>query len=384
MESGMLMNLPYQTNENIVYPDYTHCSVNLVNSLLKHYGCKSFHNGIEVIDEVLKQDHKHVFLIILDGMGTKIINNNLPKTSFLRSKHMIDILAVYPCTTVAATTAIQSGKTPIETGWLGWHQYIPDIDQDITLFTNTNYHSGKRFSEYVVSEKYLAYESITTMIQKRGIKTTEIYPAFKPDGVASFAKACQRMALIASTDQRTFTYVYWDQPDETMHKHGCYSNETKNELMIIDQNLTQLSEMIDDDCLFLITPDHGMIDVEEVSLKQYPLIQDCLLREVSFETRCNNFFVKENMFDQFEKAFKDHFPDFILLGKQEVLAQGLFGNGDIHPMVDKMIGTHMAMATGKRIIKHENNTDFSFKAHHAGLSTEEMIIPLIVFDKAIK
>jgi predicted AlkP superfamily pyrophosphatase or phosphodiesterase len=383
MESGMSMNSRYQTKDIIVYPDYTNSSVNLVNSLLRHYGCESFHNGIKVIDEVLKQDHKHIFLIILDGMGTKIINNNLPKTSFLRSKHMMDISAVYPCTTVAATTAIQSGKTPIETGWLGWHQYIPDIDQDITLFINTNYHTGKRFTDCVVSEKYLAYESITTMIQKRGIKTAEIYPAFKQEGAASFAEACQRMAKIAQTDERSFTYVYWDQPDDTMHKYGCYSNETKNELMMIDQNLKQLSEIIGDDCLLLITPDHGMIDVEEVSLKQYPLILECLLREVSFETRCNNFFVKEDKLDQFEKEFKDHFPDFVLMSKQEVLAKGLFGCGDIHPMVNKMIGTHIAMATGKRIIKHENNTDFSFKAHHAGLSEDEMIIPLIVLDKAI-
>ena len=383
MESGMSMNSPYQIKDNIVYPDYTNSSINLVNSLLRHYGCETFHNGIEVLDEVLKQDHKHVFLIILDGMGTKIINSNLPKTSFLRSRHMMDISAVYPCTTVAATTAIQSGKTPIETGWLGWHQYIPDIDQDITLFTNTIYHTGEKFTEFIVSEKYLAYESITTMIHKRGIKTADIYPAFKQDGAASFAEVCQRIAMIAQTNEKTFTYVYWDQPDETMHKTGCYSDKTKNELLMIDQDLKQLSEILDDDCLLLITPDHGMIDVEEVSLKQYPLILECLLREVSFETRCNNFFVKEDKFDQFEKEFKYHFPDFILMSKQEVLAKGLFGSGEAHPMVDKMIGTHLAMAIGKRIIKHENNVEFSFKAHHAGLSTEEMIIPLIVYDKAI-
>ena len=381
MVNGMLMNSRSQTKENQIYPDYNNSSVNLVNSLLKYYGCDTYHNSIEIVDDILKQHYKHIFLIILDGMGSKIVKKNLPKKSFIRCWHKLDISAVYPCTTVSATTALQSGKTPLETGWLGWHQYIPDIDQDITLFTNTDYYSGIKFTDFIVSEKYLAYQNITTLIQKRGIKTTEIYPAFKQGGATCFEEVCQRITTIAELNETTFTYVYWDQPDETMHKNGCFSRKTKEQLKNIDQNLQLLSEKIANDCLLLITPDHGMIDVEEVSLKQYPLLQKCLSKEVTLETRCNSFFVKSDMINQFEKTFTEYFPDFILMSKQEALKQNLFGTGDKHPMFDKMTGTHFAIAVGKRIIKHDNNNNVKFKAHHAGLTKDEMIIPLIIYRK---
>ncbi|MDD2592258.1 MAG: alkaline phosphatase family protein [Erysipelotrichaceae bacterium] len=370
-------------NKGLVLPDYDHCSVNLINSLLGYYGCEQYHSSLSDLTDYLKHGYKHVFLIILDGMGTNVIEQNLTKESFIRSNHRFNISAVFPCTTVAATTSLQTGKTPIENGWLGWHQYIPTIDEDITLFTNTIYYHNELYKQCNVAKEYLRYVDILTLINAQGIKTNELYPAFKEDGYKDFSSICSRIKTISKTSERSFTYVYWDQPDAIMHYSGCYSQKSKEVLQDIDQMLSNLSVQLDKDSLLIITPDHGMIDVEEVDIKHNPSITECLKKAISFETRCNNFFIKEGMHEQFKIEFERYFDDFMLLSKQEVINLQLFGKGVPHRLAYDMIGDYVAIATKQRIIKHDNGNDIIFKAHHAGLTKEEMQIPLIVFSKAI-
>jgi len=366
--------------KNIVFPNYQNSSVNLVNSILKYYKCDNYHSTLPQVDKLLANNYQHLFLIVLDGMGSCIIENNLPVNSFLRKNRLFDYSAVYPCTTVAATTALQSGLTPLETGWIGWHQYFPELSEDVVLFLNTINATGKVAADFNVADKYLPYKHICDLIKKDGsVETSVIFPSFRPNGVEDFHELCQRIAMISKQDQNTFTYVYWTQPDATMHKYGCYASETKAVLTDIDQELAALSQQLDNDSLLLITPDHGMIDVEEIDLKDHPYLTACCYRHQTIEPRCNSFYVIEDKKEAFCKYFSENFQDFILYSKQEVLAKQLFGLGEPHPMLNEMLGDYFGIAVGKRIIKHESDHLFVFKAHHAGLTADEMIIPLIAY-----
>ena len=90
-------------------PDYQNSILNLVNSILHNYGAPHRYTTLPEADEILKKDYRHVVLLVLDGMGVSVLERFLPEESFLRSHFQKEISSVFPPTTVAATTTLESG-----------------------------------------------------------------------------------------------------------------------------------------------------------------------------------------------------------------------------------------------------------------------------------
>lgn len=98
---------------------YEKSITNLSCSILKHFNVVSKHKSINEIDEILlKNKRKNIITVLLDGLGSKVLEENLPKDSFLKKHKIMDINSVLPSTTVASTTSFLSGLNPIEHGWL--------------------------------------------------------------------------------------------------------------------------------------------------------------------------------------------------------------------------------------------------------------------------
>lgn len=68
----------------------------------------------------------------------------------------------------------------------------------------------------------------------------------------------------------------------------------------------------------------------------------------------------------------------MLLLYKSAMEQGLFGPGAPHPRAAGLIGDYIAAATGNVAIEVYTRTDDVLRAHHAGLTTDEMDIPLII------
>ena len=92
-----------------------------------------------------------------------------------------------------------------------------------------------------------------------------------------------------------------------------------------------------------MTADHGHMDSKGVSITEYPSITECLVHMPSIEPRALNFFVKEDKKEQFEREFQKAFGEkFLLYSTKE-------------------------------------EADF-FIGVHAGLTEDEMTIPLIIIE----
>lgn len=98
----------------VVFPDYTNSILNLISSILKYYNVDTKFNGINELNKELEKEYKNVVLIILDGLGDKILNNISLNGFFIKNRKK-KITSVYPSTTAAAMTTYYSGKPPIET-----------------------------------------------------------------------------------------------------------------------------------------------------------------------------------------------------------------------------------------------------------------------------
>jgi xylulose-5-phosphate/fructose-6-phosphate phosphoketolase len=72
---------------------------------------------------------------------------------------------------------------------------------------------------------------------------------------------------------------------------------------------------------------------------------------------------------------------FARISKEEVKKQRLFGPGTEHPQFDGMLGDYLAVATGYLSIFNTQEEKEKFIGVHAGLTKEEMEIPLVVVEK---
>lgn len=374
----------------ICYPDYKNCTANLANSILKKFGIADASKPTLLLcDELLKKDYKNIVVLLLDGMGKNIIDRNLEAEGFF-NRHLVGTYSsVFPPTTVAATTSIESAKNPIEHSWLGWDCYFKEIDKNVTVFLNTESGTEKQAADYYVAGRYMPYQRVVDKINKAGedVKDGEseavaayyASPFMKPYP-SDFTAICARIKNLCAQSGKKYIYAYWNEPDATMHKTGCYSVFSKSVLKELEQKIERLCTSLED-TLVLITADHGHIDSYGAAITDYPEILECLVRMPSIEPRTLNLFVKPGMEQRFEQLFKEAFGEkFLLLTKAEVREQKLFGTGEEHPRFDEMLGDYLAIAVSDLSIYNSREEMEMFISVHAGLTEEEMVVPLVAVE----
>ena len=382
----------------IKYPDYDNCIAGIPNSVLRSMGLETRRRTLELLDRHLEgRCYENVVVILLDGMGKNIMDANLPKDGFFASHLVGTLSSTFPPTTVAATTSIQSGKEPCEHGWLGWDCYYPQIDKNVTVFLNKETGTDEQAESYNVAWRYCGYESTVDRLLKAGVQAYNAMPFLEPFP-DTFEKICDRIAGLCGKPGRKYIYSYWREPDHMMHEKGCFGRDAKELLGRLEAQVEELCERISeskaveneciknkpkegDGTLVIVTADHGHIDTKGVALIDYPKICECLSRLPSIEPRALNFFVKPGMEEQFVSEFNRSFSEkFRLFTKAEVLENKLFGRGTEHPAFRDMLGDYLAVATGDLCIYNTREEADFFIGAHAGLTAEEMTIPLILVE----
>ena len=75
----------------MLLPNYEHCILNLINSILKYYKVQTKYNGLSILDKVLEKDYKNIVFIILDGMGEHVLKNISPDGYFINNRKALAI-----------------------------------------------------------------------------------------------------------------------------------------------------------------------------------------------------------------------------------------------------------------------------------------------------
>lgn len=367
----------------IKYPDYDNSILSVTSSILKYYGYDNGHKTLEVLDKKLENKYKNIVLMIFDGMGVSSIKEHLRDTDFLMKYYLGPISSVCPSTTACAIPTIESGKTPIEHSWLGWDMYFKEYDSNITVFKNTYQDSNEKISDCNVAQKYLKYDNIFDIIKNvtKGEVTTHDISKYSDtdEFVFSCEEMLQKVRIIAQNDVKDFIYTYLEEPDSVMHALGVEHEYVKENIRYINSLTCELAEILDDS-LIIIMADHGLVNTSTLYLENYPKIQDMLIRRPSIESRAINFYVKEEFKDVFPTEFNKIFgKDFMLLSKNEILEKELFGKGNKNPRIDEVVGDYIAFAITDKAIEWEKG-GLNLEARHAGLTKEEMEVPLFVID----
>ena len=384
-------------NKSILMPNYNHCILNLITSILKNYEVETKYNTLEKIDKLLEKKYRNVVLVILDGMGENILKNISPNGIF--SKNKIDeITSVYPSTTTAAMTTYYSGKPPIETGWIAWSQYFKEYGRNIDVLPERDSYTGEKMK--VKNQKIsdiIGYKTVYEQIkeQNSNIETYEIMPSYceKKTKLTMTANTveemCESIVTLCKNTQNKFVIAYNDNPDGIIHKNGCYSEETKKFVLEAEQEFEKMLQKLKcTNTLIILSADHGHQDINEtIDILELKEIQECLIMPPTLESRMIGFFVKYNKRKEFEDIFNKLFKDkYILYSKEDLLKSNLLGYGNRHKKIEDFIGDYIAIAISdvrinigtylSREMKHPDEK----KSTHCGLTKNEMEVPLIVFD----
>ena len=366
----------------IKYPNYDRSILSIASSVLNHFGVKDCqHKTLPEFDKLLEKDYKNIIVILFDGLGTSTLNYHLKENDFLRKHYVTDISSVFPSTTVAATTSILSGYSPLECGWLGWDLYFEEIGENVAVFKNTLQRNGEPAAKYNVAHKYIPYKNVMQRIEKvKGRKSAYCVAFFSKFRIRSVEDICKTIYKLSKKRKKKYIYAYWHQPDGAMHGHGVTSPEAHKEILHINSEVEKLCSKLKDS-LVIITADHGLCDSVNLFLEDYPELYNMLKIPPSIEPgRAMSLFVKDGLQEEFKNEFNRHFRDsFRLMTKEEVFSENILGYGKPHPRISGFVGDFLAIATTEKTL-FTAREEHEFVGVHAGLTEEEMTVPFIAIE----
>lgn len=363
-----------------MFINYKNCLTNLANSILKYFDIKTYHETLEILDKVLKENNsKNVVVILYDGLGARIIDKVLGEKNFFNDNKLCEIDSVFPSTTAAATTTVMSGLNPSEHGWIGWNVYLKEIDKTVTLFLNEEKETKNKIKGFHAGYDLMSYKRIPDLVSEKGYKGYYVSP-FGEYKYNTLEEMNEIIENICKEDGKKYIYAYHDEPDYSMHEYGTDSDVVKDIMKKIEESTKKLCDNLNDTTVIIIA-DHGHINVEKIDLKKHKKLYDTLIRTTSIDSRCTAFFIDKEKEDVFKKEFENNYlDDFILLTKEEVLNNELFGDGSYNKHFKDAIGDYLAVAKTNKYFSDDDD-DFIFKSHHAGITEDEIKVPVIVIKK---
>lgn len=381
--------------DEIILPNYDHCILNTITSILKYYKVDTQHKSLEKLDKILEKKYRNIVFLVFDGMGEHILKNISPNGYFTENK--IDcVTSVYPSTTTAALTTYYAGKPPYETGWIAWSQYFKEYGRAIDMLPHTESYLKQSISNARINvfDKVVNYIPVFEQIEKASpnVRAFEVMPKYsdrrsrRTISADNIDEIVENIEVLCDLPGENFIMAYSDKPDGLLHKFGTDSDEAKEYVLEAERKIKELEEKLSDDTILIISADHGHKNIEKsYSLLEYPEIMECLYMPISLESRVVGFWVKENMKKEFEERFNNICgDDFWLMTTEEFLDKHFLGYGKKHPKIDEFLGNYVALSTSNSIIVVETflvEGKPVKKSTHCGLTKEEMEVPVIVIKK---
>ncbi len=366
---------------NFIKPNFKNSIVNISATVADFLGCPNDKPILPFLAEELRKDYKNIVFFILDGLGMHPMRTHLSERSFLVRNIRQTLTSVFPSTTTNATTSLLSNLYPMEHGWFGWSLYFEELRREINIFTAVDSFTGEKIDEDYVKRRLPAkpfYKS------SKIYRPSAIVPEFwhgDEDDRTVFRDIDDMFSLVKSCCAergKRFLYVYCPEPDSVMHKFGVSSPQSGEVIKKLNDLLEKLSSELSD-TLFIVTADHGQLDVgENIPLYDDAELSALLLWPQSLEARATAFRVKDGKESEFVALFQQKYgEDFELVRTRDLIDAGFFG-----PTYDAshaaFLGNFIAIGKTDKTFRISPRGHI-FKGHHTSLTAEEMLVPLILF-----
>ncbi len=381
------------------FPDYSRSLVAVSAAIARYFGVETLSRArpasVPELDDALALCPSRVILLAFDGLGVAQLERYAPEDAFLRRHLAAKIDSVFPPTTAAAMNSLYSGLAPAEHGWLGWSLHFREAGRSVDVFPRVDSLTKESVLFYFDPWKILEYRPILDAIDPSRASVAFVSPPgismpgshvrhVEAKTLEDWCAAVLECAGSAATNS-SYTLGYWPEPDYALHRAGPDSPDARSRVRDINDRVEALSRALSPRDLLVVLADHGHADVNQyVDIGAIEGLAECLVVPPFLEARAVMFFVRAERHAEFERIFLREFgADFRLLSRADMLREEPFGPlANAHAKTVDFIGDYLAVATGARALKQyapRNDHSFDFPSHHAGLTEEERIVPLVLF-----
>ncbi|HVB12940.1 MAG TPA: alkaline phosphatase family protein [Nitrososphaerales archaeon] len=357
------------------------------------------------------KDAKHVVLLLLDGLGSKLVESarkNYGVPSFERvseNSNQLDITSVFPSTTASAISSLHTGLTPQEHGVIGYTMYLRELGLIGQMLRFSPMLGGRSLFDIGLDrQKFLGGETIHERLGKEGMDSTVYVPRYIMD--SGLSQLTYRGALVEPQNsaadmlvglrknlekakRKSFHFAYHPSPDTLLHAHGPYSEEYAVELesifRIVESELfRKLDRSVAKDTVLIISGDHGGVHIERenvIDLFNHPKLLGMLKLPPTGDSRAAILHIKEGEEDGIRKYFDQYFENlFEIRTSKWLLDQGYFGLGRVKAETYDRIGDLVALPRSYNAMDNSiiDPNHGSIPGRHGGLSEEEMKVPCVI------
>lgn len=360
-------------------------------------------------DTLIPGPYNHVIFLFIDGFGWSFFEKFKSKVPLLQKleKEGIasKITSMFPSTTAAHVTCINTGLTPSQSGLYEWFIYEPKLN-DIIAPLPYSYAGDRQNGTLPLDPKEIfPRETLYHRLSSQGVKCSAFQSSSVIDSPFSksvlsgaetygYKKSKSAFEMILPTLKgKTYTFFYYGEIDAIGHRKGIHSKEFSDCVENIFSELETFISALPPQTALMITADHGMVEVSPKQTfylnKKIPNIEKYLLfgrrdKPLAPAGSCRDFFFHAHPERLSElKEVLEHF----LEGKAEIyktedlIKAGLFGEDLPSSNFLSRVGNLAILPyKGEAVWWFERNRfQQNFLGAHGGLTREEMEIPFLFY-----
>jgi predicted AlkP superfamily pyrophosphatase or phosphodiesterase len=419
---GLEETVSRRNREGLILPRYDGYSLlNVPNTAFQILGFKPPGPALSelITKHIDASGIKKVLLLLIDGFGYKMFLDSYRKSGLFKAiaEHGIvaPITSNFPPTTAASITTMNTGLTPQQHALQEWNLYFNEVDEIIKplpLTTIDNKHEPLTkikenpailYNGSTIYEEMNKQKLKSVIVQTIGLASSTYNKLMNRGAEMITYTTASDMALKSRKAieeiNSGYVYAYTDYVDFTAHVYGPQSNESVSEIInlgeVIQRNLIGgLSRKVAEETLFMITADHGHIQVDPKKI--IFLEEDKLLAEAyEIGPRSKPILpcgLSRDVFLHIRKEMEDEIIEHLsrkLIGRAKVIKtedavrMGLFGVGTVNREFFNRVGNVIILPEDNIQVWY-NKTDYDkyqkgnkpqLLGMHGGISEDEMIIP---------
>jgi hypothetical protein len=368
------------------------------------------------LEPSLRDGVRQVVVVLADGLGLNQLRalsaaGEMPFVSSLLERarrqdraQLIEATTIFPSTTAAAITTLNTARTPQEHGNIAYFIWLEEFSAvtQMLRWGPAVTRRGSFFDDHRVDpHEFVKVPSVHARLHQRGGQSWVIEPEiFRNEAMTRMhaAEATYVGYLLPSTmgvrvrqlldgraedDSPLYIYAYWAGVDTVAHWYGPRGPEHAAEAALLDRDLERaLGDRRSGDTLVILTADHGHASIDParlIDLEADAELRALLRNPIAGEPRLV-FLHTDRATDV--KAYLEHaYPGtFLLIDRDEAIEAGLFGRGD-PTLARKRIGEVLAMIGDDRAasVVRVDGQVVLHRGAHGGMTADEMRIPVLLW-----
>lgn len=398
---------PLGQGQSVVFPDYQgYCISNLPSLIGTVLGVGDDASLISKLAESFKGYERIVFLV-LDGFGyrkAQALFQEYPDSALRKlgeSGCQVPLTSVYPSTTVAALTSLNTGMSPLEHGMVGYRLYLREtagITNMIRFTTIGNSRPDSAFDIGLDRDTLIPRPTVHERLDAQGIAVHSVLPGYIATSGLSTAhyRGCTETHsaislpdmfvhtrdILKRSEGKTFISLYWPGLDSVAHVRGPHSPSYHDEFWAVDDAIGNGLVGQAEDTLLIVTSDHGFVPMkpEDYLLLNGEFDADrALLMPPVGEPRASYLYTRDGRKNMIQKAFAAPRQDgLICVESTELVESGLLGINTPHPEIANRVGDLALLSTGTAGSFQDYPDAVLLRGMHGGLTEDEMLVPLII------